>query len=373
MAKHMDDKDRGRIEYLLDCGKTITQIAKDLGRPESTISREIQNRRINSKKRFGCSNRLCSRFDECELTQFDGFSTRLRKNSARCIENYRPDPEHNPTKLLPRGVRFWYADPYCSTHKPHIERVHEDIRRVLMKGTSFNALDQDGINLVMSHVNSMHKPSLGDCTPYDVFIEKHGESGRKLLEALGIRKIPGNQVTLHPFLLGQKFQRHVDKVTLRIDRRTNARVDDKSRRPHFCVCRRHLRENNRMHTASIGTARATLPAGSYLQPAFSAAHLRLVSPTARDLARRPDNSRIGAGSYSLGLVARATSRPSARRHSFRLCHAGFCEAAAVRSCRPPQRRRRATRSRAPHPSAQVPYRPCRSTRSPLPQRVRCSP
>ena len=23
------------------------------------------------------------------------------------IENYRPDPEHNPTKLLPRGVRFW--------------------------------------------------------------------------------------------------------------------------------------------------------------------------------------------------------------------------------------------------------------------------
>ena len=130
------------------------------------------------------------------------------------IENYRPDPEHNPTKLLPRGVRFWYADPYCSTHKPHIERVHEDIRRVLMKGTSFNALDQDGINLVMSHVNSMHKPSLGDRTPYDVFIEKHGESGRKLLEALGIRKVPGNQVTLHPFLLGQKFQRHADKVTL---------------------------------------------------------------------------------------------------------------------------------------------------------------
>ena len=158
-----------------------------------------------------------------------------------------------------------------------------------------------------------------------------------------------------------------------IDRRTNARVDDKSRRPHFCVCRRHLRENNRMHTASIGTARATLPAGSYLQPAFSAAHLRLVSPTARDLARRPDNSRIGAGSCSLGLVARATSRPSARRHSFRLCHAGCCEAAAVRSCRPPRRRRRATRSRAPHPSAQVPYRPCRSTRSRLPQRVRCSP
>ena len=457
MAKHMDDKDRGRIEYLLDCGKSVTEIAKDLGRPDSTVSREIQSRRIDSEKRYGCSNRLCSRFDECDLQLFDGFSSRIRKNSARCFEHcprffeavcerwaktpyvcngcekephcplrkkyyraagaqanytgilhasrlgvhvddesfgkmnevvslgvkkgqsvrhivasnpelfkgvkprtvydwidgglllakrhdlpffrgckpkrkkmeiktnakcrvgrtiqelrewlkenpgvvpceidtvigtisgkvlftmifpdtglalaflrdaktsqtctrifnmlweiagpelfralflatlgdngvefsdpvmiecYRPDPEHNPTKLLPRGIRFWYADPYCSTQKPHIERVHEDIRRVLMKGTSFNALDQDGVDLVMSHVNSMHKPTLGDRTPIDLFIEKHGEPGRQLLEKLGIRKIPGNQVTLHPFLLGRKFQRHADRVTLRKNGVTNTK------------------------------------------------------------------------------------------------------------------------------------------------------
>ena len=457
MARHMDDKERGRIEFLLDCGRSVTQIATELGRPDSTVSREIQNRRIDSEKRYGCSNRLCSRFDECDLQLFDGFSSRIRKNSARCfdrcprffeascarwakspyvcngceseprcplrkkyyraagaqanyagvlhasrlgvrvddetfgkmdavvslgvkkgqsvrhivasnpelfkgvkprtvydwidgglllakrhdlpffrgckpkrkkmeiktnakcrvgrtiqelrewlkenpgvvpceidtvigtisgkvlftmifpdtglalaflrdaktsqtctrifnmlweiagpelfralflatlgdncvefsdpvmIECYRPDPEHNPTKLLPRGIRFWYADPYCSTQKPHIERVHEDIRRVLMKGTSFNALDQDGVDLVMSHVNSMHKPTLGDRTPIDLFIEKHGEPGRQLLEKLGIRKIPGNQVTLHPFLLGRKFQRHADRVTLRKNGVTNTK------------------------------------------------------------------------------------------------------------------------------------------------------
>ena len=52
-------------------------------------------------------------------------------------------------------------------------------------------------------------------------------------------------------------------------------------------------ENTRMHTASIGTARATLPAGSYQQPAFSAAHLRLVSPTAElDLSIEHDG-RVG--------------------------------------------------------------------------------
>ncbi len=42
------------------------------------------------------------------------------------IEKYRPDPEHNPTKLLPRGVNVWFCDPYCSSQKPHIERFHNE-------------------------------------------------------------------------------------------------------------------------------------------------------------------------------------------------------------------------------------------------------
>ena len=35
------------------------------------------------------------------------------------------------------------------------------------------------------------------------------------LDALGIRRIPASQVTLHPFLLGEKFQRIADKAVLR--------------------------------------------------------------------------------------------------------------------------------------------------------------
>ena len=57
------------------------------------------------------------------------------------LRAFRPGPEHNPTKLEPRGIRVWFTDPYCSTQKPHIERVHEEIRRILLKGTSFNSLD----------------------------------------------------------------------------------------------------------------------------------------------------------------------------------------------------------------------------------------
>jgi IS30 family transposase len=131
------------------------------------------------------------------------------------IEKYRPDPEHNPTKLLPRGVSVWFCDPYCSSQKPHIERFHNELRRILQKGTSFDPLTQEQICLALSHLNSYPRESLGGRTPYDVFAEKHGAEGRAFLDALGIVRIPSNQVTLHPFLLGQKYQRAADRAILK--------------------------------------------------------------------------------------------------------------------------------------------------------------
>lgn len=130
------------------------------------------------------------------------------------IELYRPDPEHNPLKLLPRGIKLFYCDSYCSCQKPHVERNHREVRRILEHGTSFNTLTQDDINLVMSHVNSYTREWLGNKTPYDTFLEQYGEPGEKFLNELGIRRIPGNQVTLDPMLLGAKFKRHADKVIL---------------------------------------------------------------------------------------------------------------------------------------------------------------
>ena len=131
------------------------------------------------------------------------------------IENWRPDPGHNPTKLAPRGVRVWFADPYCSSQKSHVERFHNELRRILQKGTSFDPLTQEQIALALSHLNSYPRESLGWRTPYDVFVEKHGEEGRTFLANLGIVRIPENQVTLHPFLLGAKYQKAADKAILR--------------------------------------------------------------------------------------------------------------------------------------------------------------
>ena len=49
----------------------------------------------------------------------------------------------------------------------------------------------------------------------DRFVEKHGDEGKAFLAKLGIVRIPANQVTLHPFLLGEKFQKAADKAILR--------------------------------------------------------------------------------------------------------------------------------------------------------------
>ena len=136
-------------------------------------------------------------------------------SDPNAVEKYRPDPVHNPCKRVSRGVRMFYCNPYCSSQKPHIERFHLELRRILQKGVSFNALSQEQINLIMSHLSSYPRPSLEGKTPYDIFVEEFGEEGKLFLDKLGIVRIPSDEVTLHPFLLGQKFQKAADKAILK--------------------------------------------------------------------------------------------------------------------------------------------------------------
>ena len=112
-------------------------------------------------------------------------------------------------------MRLFYTDPYCSSQKPHVERTHRDVRRILEHGVSFDGLTQAEVNLVMSHVNSYTRGVLDGRCAWDEFVERHGEPGRLFLERLGLRRIPANDVTLDPYLLGKAFKRQADKVVLR--------------------------------------------------------------------------------------------------------------------------------------------------------------
>ena len=127
-------------------------------------------------------------------------------------ENARAD--NNPYRLTPR-TKVFYCDPYCATQKPHVERNHEELRRILVKGTSFDGLGQDDVNVALSHINSYTRLSLGNSTPYDEFVKTYGYDGRRFLDRLGVVRIPANEVTLDPYVLGKRFKRHAERIILR--------------------------------------------------------------------------------------------------------------------------------------------------------------
>lgn len=109
----------------------------------------------------------------------------------------------NPAAIefAPDGTRrthVFYCDAYCATQKPHVERNHEFIRRIVEKGKSFNGLKQEDISLMMSHINNYRREALGNKTPYEKFVALHGEEAAK---ALGIMRIEADDIVLKPELL----------------------------------------------------------------------------------------------------------------------------------------------------------------------------
>jgi IS30 family transposase len=97
-----------------------------------------------------------------------------------------------------RTSRLFYCNPCASWQKGSAERNHEFIRMVLPKGTSFNALGQQDVNLLMSHVNSYSRPMRADRSPYDLFGYLYGAD---VLVKLGLRRIDANAIVLKPSLL----------------------------------------------------------------------------------------------------------------------------------------------------------------------------
>ena len=75
-------------------------------------------------------------------------------------------------KTLPRGVRVFSCDS--------------------------DSLSQEHVNLAMSHVNSLTRDTLGGKCAYDAFAEEFGEDGRKLLDALGLRRVPATRRNRQP-------------------------------------------------------------------------------------------------------------------------------------------------------------------------------
>ena len=98
--------------------------------------------------------------------------------------------------------KLFFCDPNRSDQKGRIEKNHTLIRDILPKGTSFDSLTQEDINLVCSHVNSVKRAALNGKSAYELFTFTYGEEIPKLL---GISKIPAEDVCQSSILLQHKF------------------------------------------------------------------------------------------------------------------------------------------------------------------------
>jgi IS30 family transposase len=95
-------------------------------------------------------------------------------------------------------TKVFFCDPQRSDQKGGCEVAHEMIRRILPKGSSFDHLTQEDINLMMSHINSYTRKKLGNQSAYRLFSFFYGE---KILKKLGIKEIPSSNINLTPKLL----------------------------------------------------------------------------------------------------------------------------------------------------------------------------
>ncbi|WP_428961031.1 IS30 family transposase [Streptococcus mitis] len=98
--------------------------------------------------------------------------------------------------------KLFFCDPNRSDQKGRIEKNHTLIRDILPKGTSFDNLTQEDINLVCSHVNSVKRAALNGKSAYELFAFTYGE---EIPELLGISNIPAEDVCQSSTLLQHKF------------------------------------------------------------------------------------------------------------------------------------------------------------------------
>ena len=105
------------------------------------------------------------------------------------------NPAH--IEFAPNGIqrtKVFFCNPQAPYQKGSAERNHEFIRCFIPKGTDMGLYTQEDITLMMNHINSYSRVSLGNKCPYDVFRFLYGSD---LLELLGCTTIPAQQVTLN--------------------------------------------------------------------------------------------------------------------------------------------------------------------------------
>ena len=99
MGKHLTLSQRIEIERNLNGGKSLRQIANIIGKPHTTISREIQTRRVSQKGNYFNSLNM-----KCDKTEKAPFICNGCPNKNKCRKNkffyFAEDANNDYKKIL---------------------------------------------------------------------------------------------------------------------------------------------------------------------------------------------------------------------------------------------------------------------------------
>jgi len=214
MSNHMSFDERVMIQEGLDLGKSLAEIGRQLGRSRSTISREVQGRKIiiPAKGNVCVNRKACNLPAGCKTRNCD-FPSNCQSGCRVCRigcpdfeEEYCPERQkfRDPMKIEvdqqtgEQQCRLFYCDPRNSNQKSRCERNHEFIRYVIPKGSSMDGLTQKDITKMMNHINSYPRKKWKGRSPIDLFRQIYGQETATLL---GLEKIDPDSIFLRPELL----------------------------------------------------------------------------------------------------------------------------------------------------------------------------
>lgn len=92
------------------------------------------------------------------------------------------------------GAHIFLLRCKCSLSKRICRKKPRIYPLFIPKGTDIGNYSQDDINLMMDHINSYCRESLGNKSPYEMFSFLYGQD---CLDLLGCHPIPPNKVTLN--------------------------------------------------------------------------------------------------------------------------------------------------------------------------------
>lgn len=97
-----------------------------------------------------------------------------------------------------KEINVFYCEPYSSWQKGGIERNHEFIRYIILKGITFDKLTNENIIDMMNNINNVSRRSLEYKTPYELFKNIYGD---KITKKLHLIKLEKDEVNLSYKLL----------------------------------------------------------------------------------------------------------------------------------------------------------------------------